>query len=245
MPHLFGRARIHAEEKTLSRGEMVSDLRPVHLDESFLLQFGNQRGDLLVCQLFLKRGADRSRKRCHRTGPSRAPLLKVRDDQRHPVRCSLWVRRLQDRNLSNSLYPTHPQFLFLKVFYERIEPRVPGDDVKIGGRLFRGQLAQVISDVKIEGIRPARRQAHVLRVCPHTLKRVSRFDSYFCLMMSDENDDTNMLVMQSGNVIGLHVLVIYKYVVRLHASSPFFATSIITERSGPTPGITRALTQDT
>ena len=111
--------------------------------------------------------------------------------------------------------------------------------MKKGSRFFRGQLAKMISNEKVEGIRSASHQAYVLCVCSHLLKRSSRFKSYFCLMMSDENDDTNMLVLQSGNVIGLHVLVIYKYVVRFHASSPFFASYIVTEHSGPTPGITR------
>jgi hypothetical protein len=48
-----------------------------------------------------------------------------------------------------------------------------------------------------------------------------------------------MLVLQGGNVIGLHALVIYKYIVRFHAFSRFFARRLVTEHGGPTPGITR------
>jgi hypothetical protein len=54
-----------------------------------------------------------------------------------------------------------------------------------------------------------------------------------------------MLVLQSGNIIGLHVLVIYKYVARFHASPLFFARCIVTKHSGPTPRITRERIQHT
>jgi hypothetical protein len=108
------------------------------------------------------------------------------------------------------------------MLYERIEPSVLGDNVKIGIRFIRSQLTKVIGYEKVEGVGSTPRQAYILSVCSHSLKCSGSFKSYLCLVRPDENYDPDMLMLESVDVVRLQVFVINEHVVRFHVSSLSF-----------------------
>ncbi|KAF5052601.1 hypothetical protein DSECCO2_407040 [anaerobic digester metagenome] len=103
---------------------------------------------------------------------------------------------------------------------QRIEPLVLGNDVEIGLRVLCGQLADIEGDMEIQGVGPVAGYLHVLGAVPHFLHGRYEFEGQLVLIGADEDENLEMLGVQSGQRLELNVFVVNENIVRAQDHSP-------------------------
>ncbi len=102
-------------------------------------------------------------------------------------------------------------FLCLEMLDERVEAGVLGDDVEQSTGVFVGQPANVVGDVKVQGIAAVAFNLDVFGIRPKGLEGASDVDGDFGLLGAEKYLDLVGAALQKAQVFGLYILKINEH----------------------------------
>ena len=88
---------------------------------------------------------------------------------------------------------------------QRVKSGILGDDMEIGTRLFCCQLADVISDMKIQDIFPIASNFNIHRITAEFLNTSNQVIGEFCLVFSHENNNLEGVLRKDFHIFWLNI----------------------------------------